>query len=639
MAIDFIVGDKLIVKQQYVKNTLTKQPRTAGLVRIIRTLEYFNIVSAEVLDIGNTIIFEGPREVARAFIKLLPLDTTNINYNKGRGVMLYFDNDTFLNNSFEYSTAYLCDICSRRGLNNSGIPIPKLAVVRYTGFDTATQLPTISLANATSDATAKVMGMSEEAIADGEIGSIIIEGAISGADTSTYTINDTVYLSDTPGEISDVAGTVTSIVGRAHTVGDPGSISIKGEFPFTPSSSEIAGLFATQYRDFQPINTTAPSATTLDVSTELSAQTPGGSPTTEGVVTTIPDNLVIVRQINGDDFVENVTPDGNKVQARITESSGVWTLSFFYLAQATGVETAFDMTPYSGDAIVWFIQRAYLLNNLPSSNPARSIPSDQIAAEVPDATATIKGKVLLASNGTTTTAGSALDVSDARVGSILDAQNNGTPMGSGPFDTIDFVQGGMTNPSAKILRIPILPDASTSVKGKVQLITDGSDTTAGKVLDVTDARTGAVKGRANAGTVSGFEQIVRIIAGTNISVALVESGGELQFTITNTQVVSVSPGGFGQTFVGPGPVNTGALGFTPIGMFCTGNTDGLFTAQCGGGVGTAAAEQCWAAFNSVAPGTNAASGGVLAGTSITQWSSTNVQLTGGGSGTMVVWGL
>ena len=233
MAINFIVGDKLIVKQQYVKNTLVRLPRTAGLVRTIQTLEYFNMVPSEVTGVGTIPIFEGPREVIRSFIKLLPIDTTNINYKRGKGVILYFETDTLLNNSFEYSTAYLCDICSRVGLNNSGVPIPKLAVVRYTGFDTATQMPTIALANATSATTGKVMGMAEEAIVDGDTGSVIIEGAISGIDTSSYTINDTMYLSDTPGEIVDTPGTVTSIVGRAHTIGDPGSISVKGEFPFS----------------------------------------------------------------------------------------------------------------------------------------------------------------------------------------------------------------------------------------------------------------------------------------------------------------------------------------------------------------------------------------------------------------------
>lgn len=232
MAINFSIGDKLIVKQQYVQNTLTRLPRNPRLVGVITSLGYFGITSAEVMDVGNAFVFDKGVQSLKSFIKVCALDSLNKNYNNGQGVILYFDTDDLLNNSFEYSTAYLCDVCSRRALNNSGVSIPKLAIVRYTGFDETTQLATIALANATTAASGKVMGMAEEAIADGDIGSIIIEGAISGVDTSTYTINDTIYLSDTPGEITDTPGTVTSIVGRAHTIGDPGSISVKGEFPF-----------------------------------------------------------------------------------------------------------------------------------------------------------------------------------------------------------------------------------------------------------------------------------------------------------------------------------------------------------------------------------------------------------------------
>lgn len=241
MTINFITGDKLVVKQQYVKNTLASLPRTSGLVRTIQTLEYFNTVPAEVVEVGNALIYEANRRVNSSYIKLLPTNRTNINYKRGQGVTIYFESDTYLNNAFEFSTAYLCDTCSSRGLNTSGVAIPKLSVVRYTGFDATTQISTIALADATSVATGKVMGIAEEAIAAGAVGSIIIEGAISGLDTSGYTINGTVFLSDTPGEISDSAGTVTSVVGRAYTVGDPGSISVRGELPFSGSDGGGGG--------------------------------------------------------------------------------------------------------------------------------------------------------------------------------------------------------------------------------------------------------------------------------------------------------------------------------------------------------------------------------------------------------------
>lgn len=44
----------------------------------------------------------------------------------------------------------------------------------------------------------------------------------------------------------------------------------------------------------------------------------------------------------------------------------------------------------------------------------------------------------------------------------------------------------------------------------------------------------AVKGRADAGPVSGVQPVVRLISGTDIAVSLVEAGGELQFTIASS---------------------------------------------------------------------------------------------------------
>jgi hypothetical protein len=78
--------------------------------------------------------------------------------------------------------------------------------------------------------------------------------------------------------------------------------------------------------------------------------------------------------------------------------------------------------------------------------------------------------------------------------------------------------------------------ATTSDPGIVQLINDGVTATAGQVLDSTDARIGAVKGRAGSGAVSGFQQVVRIIAGAGAGISLVEAAGELQFTITASGV-------------------------------------------------------------------------------------------------------
>ena len=108
-----------------------------------------------------------------------------------------------------------------------------------------------------------------------------------------------------------------------------------------------------------------------------------------------------------------------------------------------------------------------------------------------------------------------------------------------------------------------LPAATTTYPGVVQLITDGVDVTAGKVADITDPRVGAVKGRANAGTVSGFQQVVRIIAGAGASVALIEAGGELQFTITASGIGS-GLGGINQSSTNSASGSVTSLSVSPV---------------------------------------------------------------------------
>lgn len=237
MAINFALNDYLVAKQSYVNHTLSQLPSTPNLVRTIASLGRLGTTPSRVTATGTVDVFERGQAFTRSFITVLPNDEKNLAYNGGEGVTIYFDTDEYLNNSFEYSTAYLCDVCSVRAINSSGVTIPKFAVVQYTGFDTTSQLPAIALANAATTANSRVMGMAEQEILDGEEGTITVQGSISGVDTSGMSINDTVYLSDTPGEFSDTAGTVSSIVGRVQTVGSQGAISIAGELPLEGTST------------------------------------------------------------------------------------------------------------------------------------------------------------------------------------------------------------------------------------------------------------------------------------------------------------------------------------------------------------------------------------------------------------------
>ena len=185
--------------------------------------------------------FENGTSINYQFIRLLPASTTNPAYQNGRGQILYFLTDTQLNDALELSTAYLCDICSTKVINLSGSPITKFSVVRFAGYSVSSQLPSIELADATTSTNSPVMGIAEEDIADGSMGSVIISGAVSGIDTSGFILNQTVFLSDTPGAISTSAGTVESVVGRASSISTTGAITVQGEMPGGGGGSGATG--------------------------------------------------------------------------------------------------------------------------------------------------------------------------------------------------------------------------------------------------------------------------------------------------------------------------------------------------------------------------------------------------------------
>lgn len=161
------------------------------------------------------------------------------------------------------------------------------------------------------------------------------------------------------------------------------------------TGSGAAALLNLIARPFQPTNVLAPSAVSLNVSAEMIAHgsPAGGGASTKGVVTTAPENRIILKNTDLDDFLDGTT-DANKVYGRLTEAAGVWTLSFYSFLEGGAGETAFDMTPYAGQSILWWAQEVFGLDNFPTFDPSFSVPSDQLAGEVPDGTAGgVKGKV------------------------------------------------------------------------------------------------------------------------------------------------------------------------------------------------------------------------------------------------------
>lgn len=145
----------------------------------------------------------------------------------------------------------------------------------------------------------------------------------------------------------------------------------------------------------QGVDQTGVSGSSTDVSTDMTGKVPSSGATVEGVVVTAPQNKLILRQASGasedDSFFDG---SGNLVYGRLTESSGVWTVSYF--VNLAGVET-----PYSFPSPVdvrWYYQELYNpLLNPPVYSEFAAIPSDNATADVIQATTSEYGKVLLSS--------------------------------------------------------------------------------------------------------------------------------------------------------------------------------------------------------------------------------------------------
>lgn len=153
------------------------------------------------------------------------------------------------------------------------------------------------------------------------------------------------------------------------------------------SAANLSGInYYTGVR--QVVTVTTGAASTTNVTSTFSGQTPGGNTTTQGVVTSSPYNkCYLVNQADGTAFVD---AGGQVVYARLTESSGTWTLSYF--TNEAGVETSYSFGT-TQTALVYYIQ-VYSLANVPTfSEDAGYIQSLDLTQDIVDASTTQRGLV------------------------------------------------------------------------------------------------------------------------------------------------------------------------------------------------------------------------------------------------------
>lgn len=214
MTINFSADDWVVVNTSYVNEVLAEsssentEPALVGL-------GFLGTGTAQIKETGNLTV---PSGSTLSYVRIVPSSTKSQAYRNGTGIYIYFDSDAELNNSFELASAFFKDTISIRCYNNTGSSISKGSIVRQTGFDSSEQLPTIATASAANASTSVVLGIAIADIANGAEGSVVVEGSYAGLDTSGFSLNDLVYLSDTAGQISAAAGTESSLIGRVLSV-------------------------------------------------------------------------------------------------------------------------------------------------------------------------------------------------------------------------------------------------------------------------------------------------------------------------------------------------------------------------------------------------------------------------------------
>lgn len=222
---------------------------------------------------------------------------------------------------------------------------------------------------------------------------------VNDVDRKNYSSNEVITDGDNHKEaITKLDAKFALSGGHSHS-GNPGDGS-----PIPISS--ISG-FNNFWLEWQNFIFDAASGTSITVSSSFTSKTPGGTATIAGVLTTNPLNRVEIVTKNDLTYIEDA--GGQKVYGRLTESGGVWTLSFF--TNEAGTETAHTLA--SQDIRVLY-REVFNSANRPTipSNPLEFGTLD-VTGDVVDASSTKRG---LVSIGTQSFAGNKTFLDNLKIG-------------------------------------------------------------------------------------------------------------------------------------------------------------------------------------------------------------------------------
>ena len=121
--------------------------------------------------------------------------------------------DTLTNKTLDSSTNTIhADSTHVQVRNSSGSTITKGSPVYISGFDVGTTNPEISLADSSVAGTMPCVGLVSADITNNSTGLVIASGQLTDLNTSTYTIGDTLYVSETTGTLTATKPTGTALI-------------------------------------------------------------------------------------------------------------------------------------------------------------------------------------------------------------------------------------------------------------------------------------------------------------------------------------------------------------------------------------------------------------------------------------------
>jgi hypothetical protein len=90
--------------------------------------------------------------------------------------------------------------------------------VYLVGWDVGGGVPTVELTDASSAATMPVFGVARTTITNLATGTVVVSGELTGQDTSSYSVGDALYASETAGELTSTKPTGTALIQRVGQV-------------------------------------------------------------------------------------------------------------------------------------------------------------------------------------------------------------------------------------------------------------------------------------------------------------------------------------------------------------------------------------------------------------------------------------